>query len=135
LSAIGIRDGDTIAHTGLKTAGAPVRIRLSADRDVILCDGQDLSFVTVELVDSFGQRHPFADSLVHFEISGPGDIVAVGNSNPMSTESFQQNQRTAFLGRCLVVIKSQNSGGRIRLRASAETLGPASIVINSKTRI
>ncbi len=135
LKAIGITGGDTIAESSLGTVGAPSRINLLADRDVILCDGQDLSYVTVELLDSLGRRHPFADSLIHFDITGPGDIVAVGNSNPMSTESFQQNQRTAFLGRCLVIVKSQNSGGRIRLRASAENLEPATIIINSKTRL
>lgn len=135
LTAVGITGKDSSAVSSLHTVGQPSRIGLSADREAILCDGQDLSYVTVELLDSAGSIHPFADSLIRFEISGPGEIAAVGNANPMSTESFQQNQRTAFLGRCLVVIKSQNSGGRIRLTASGDHLEPSTIVINSKTRL
>ena len=135
LKAIGITGEDSLATSSLQTVRDPERIILSADRETILCDGQDLSYITVELVDSIGNRHPMADSLIRFEISGPGDIVAVGNSNPMSTESFQQNQRSAFQGRCQVIVKSKNSGGRIRLRAYSDNLESASIIIHSKARI
>ena len=135
LKAIGITGEDSTAVSSLNTVGEAVKINLTSDREAILCDGQDLSYITVELLDSAGFRHPFANNEIQFELSGPGDIVAAGSANPMSTESFQQNKRTAFLGRCQVIIKSHNSGGRIRLRATGENLEAATIIINSKPRI
>ena len=135
LKAIGFTGEDSAAMWSLHTVAEPVRIHLSADRETILSDGLDLSYITVELVDSTGYTHPFAENEIHFEISGPGEILAAGNSNPMSTESFQQYKRSAFQGRCQVIVKSEKTGGRIRIRASGENLEPATIIINSREKI
>ncbi len=132
LKAIGYEGEDTAAIASLNTVSEPVSIRLTADRMTISPDNQDLSFITVELVDTSGNRHPWADNEIFFELSGPGEIIAAGNSNPMSTESFQQKKRSAFQGRCLVIVKSTGGSGRIRLTASGKDLEPATIIINTR---
>jgi beta-galactosidase len=119
------------ATAELRTAAEPARLRLTADRVRVRADGQDLSYVTVEIVDARGVRHPKAENLVRFAVEGPGTIAAVGNANPVSTESFQQPQRKAWQGRCLVVLKSGKQPGRITLRATAQGLPPAALVINA----
>jgi beta-galactosidase len=81
----------------------------------------------VELTDAQGVRNPKAENLVRFEIKGPGAIVAVGNANPVSTESYQRPQRKAWQGRCLVIIKSGQQAGDITLTAAAEGMTPAAI--------
>jgi beta-galactosidase len=116
----------------LRTVHEPTRLKLSADRSLIRADGQDLSYITIEVTDVKDILHPKADPLIRFEIEGPGSIVAVGSANPMSTESFQQPQRKAWHGRCLAVVKSTQKAGRIIFTASAEGLKPARIVIDSK---
>jgi beta-galactosidase len=115
----------------LVTAGSPEKIALSADRTRLLSNGQDLSFIIVELHDGNGERNTLAEDLVEFEISGPGTIVAVGSSNPMSTESFQQPRRRAYQGRCLVVVKSGRERGEIRLTASVDGLDPSTLVLET----
>lgn len=70
--------------------------------------------------------------LVEFEIEGPGSIIAVGNANPMSTESYQQPQRTSWQGRCLVIVKAGKEAGNIVLRARAAGLQPAEIRLSSQ---
>lgn len=122
------------ATAELRTAAEPARIKLTADRASVKADGQDLSYVTVELVDARGVRHPKAESLVRFAVEGPGAIAAVGNANPVSTESYQQPQRKTWQGRALVIVKSGKRPGRITLRATAEGLPPASIVIDAGGR-
>jgi beta-galactosidase len=119
------------AAAELRTAAEPARIKLTADRTRVRADGQDLSYVTAELVDARGVRHPKAENLVRFAVEGPGSVVGVGNANPVSTESYQQPQRKAWQGRALVVVKSGRQPGRITLRATAQGLPPASIVIAS----
>ncbi|MFL6332583.1 MAG: glycoside hydrolase family 2 TIM barrel-domain containing protein [Pyrinomonadaceae bacterium] len=119
------------ATAELRTAAEPARIKLTADRLRVKADGQDLSYVTVELVDARGVRHPKAENLVRFSVEGPGTIAGVGNANPVSTESYQQPQRKVWQGRALVVVKSGKQPGRITLRATAQGLPPATVVIDS----
>ncbi len=132
LRAVGYNGNKKIKVAELQTASEPTQIKLSADRTEIKNNGQDLSYITVELLDEKGIRNPKAENLVKFEIDGPGTIVGVGNANPVSLESYQQPQRKAWQGRCMVIIKSDKNSGPITVKASAEGIKPSSIVINSK---
>jgi beta-galactosidase len=134
LRAVGFDAGRQVNAAELRTAGGPTRVRLTADRTEIRADGEDLSYVTVELTDARGARDPKAENLVSFAVEGPGTIIGVGNANPVSTESYQQPRRKAWQGRCLVVIKSDRRPGRITLRASSQGLSPATLVINAGGR-
>jgi beta-galactosidase len=116
----------------LNTAASAAYIKLSADRESIHADGQDLSYIMVELLDQQGTRHPKADDLVNFSIKGPGSIAAVASSNPKSVESFQQPRRKAYQGRCMVIIKSGQEAGTITLKAEAEGLAPTEIQITTE---
>jgi beta-galactosidase len=131
LTAKGYEDTTEIASSILRTAYEPKKIRLISDRTSINADGQDLCFITVELIDSLGVGNPEASNLIQFEVEGPGSIIATGSSNPMSTESFQQPMRKAYQGRCLVIIKAGRKERKIKLRASSEGLEPAEIIINT----
>jgi beta-galactosidase len=75
-------------------------------------------------------RNPSAENLIKFTIDGPGEILAVGNANPLSTESYQRPERKAWQGKALVVIKSQRRPGSITLNATSPGLQPARVVIN-----
>lgn len=129
-----------VAYEGTKEAGSrelvtaedPNNIRLSADRAKIKADGQDLSYITVDLLDSNDRRHPKAENLIRFEIEGPGSIIAVASSNPMSVESYQQPKRKAYKGRCLVIVKSTRESGNIIIKASSTGLQSARLIIISE---
>jgi beta-galactosidase len=130
LKAIGYRSGKQVANSRLQTAAQPDRIAMTPDRTNIKSDGQDLSYVTVELLDRSLVRNPSAENLIKFTIDGPGEILAVGNANPLSTESYQRPERKAWQGKALVVIKSQRRPGSITLNATSSGLQPARVVIN-----
>ncbi|MCK6561828.1 glycoside hydrolase family 2 protein [candidate division KSB1 bacterium] len=132
LKAIGRSDGKEILTREVKTAGAPAKIVLEADRNVIAADGRDLSFVTVKLLDEEGTLTPRADNLISFEIVGAGRIAGVDNGLQTSAEPFKANSRKAFNGLCLAVIQSTEKPGRIALKATSEGLEEAAIVIDSK---
>jgi beta-galactosidase len=132
LKAIGYRGRKQVNVTELNTSGDVAQLKLKADRVQLKADGQDLAYVTIELADANGVLNPKADNLVKFEIEGPGTIVGVGNANPVSLESNQKPQRKAWRGRCLVIIKSEHKPGKILLRATTETIGPALIELYSE---
>ena len=114
----------------LRSASEPVQIRLTADRNKLKSNVQDLCYVTVELTDKSGTRNPKAENLVTFEIEGPGTIVGVGNANPVSLESYQLPRRKAWQGRCLVIVKAGNQKGQITVKAKCEGLEESSLSFN-----
>jgi beta-galactosidase len=132
LKAVGYKGKKKIATSLLQTTERPTAIKLIADRTEIKADNQDLCYITVELVDAKGNKDPKAENLVKFEIEGAGTIVAVGNANPVSLESYQLPQRKAWQGRCLVIVKSKKDAGTITLKASADGLNAGQVTIVSK---
>ena len=131
LTAIGFINNKETARWLLQTADVPYKVKLTVDRLKITADGQDLSYFTIEITDKKGIINPLADNLIHFKIEGPGQLVGVGNSNPLSLESFQQPYRKAYEGRCLVIIRSTSKVGKITLRAEGEGLIEDAIVIDT----
>ena len=130
LKAVGINAGSPVATSVLKTAGGAAKIRLTADRNILLANGEDLSFIRVEIVDEHGVVNPVADNLVHFEIIGAGALAAVANSNPMSVESFQQSKRKAWRGECMAIVRAGKEKGIIRLAAKTDGLPEEIIIIH-----
>lgn len=133
LKAIGYRGGEQVGSATLETSGEVTNLALKADRDRINADGQDLSYVTIELNDAKGTRNPRAENLLTFRIEGPATIAGVGNANPVSLESYQRPERKAWRGRCLVIVKSGRAPGDIHLTASSPGLPAAEITIRSES--
>jgi len=136
LKAVGYTDGRTrpqrpVAECQVKTVGAPLGIRLTPDRSTIEAEPGDLSFVTVEIVDGEGLVHPRAGHTIFFTVKGEGIIAAVGSGDPLSIEGYRGNQRKVYRGRCLVVVKSRGTPGEIHLRAQADGLDGAEVVIRA----
>ena len=132
LRAVSYKKGKQVLVTEEKTAGAPAKIRLTADRQKIDNDGSDLSYVTVDILDKDGNLVPDAENLVQFKLDGPGKIAGVDNGSPISMESFKADHRKAFHGKCLCVIQSKLKSGIIRLTATSAGLASAAVEINSK---
>jgi beta-galactosidase len=132
LKAVGYKGKKAVTSSVLQTVEEPTTVKLSIDRSTIKADGQDLSYVTVKLVDAKGNKNPKAENLVKFEIEGAGTIVGIGNANPISLESYQLPQRKAWQGRCLVIVRSKKEAGNITLKASVDGLASAQVIIVSK---
>ncbi len=131
LKAVGYNGKKQVSISELKTAGEATQIKMTADRAQIKSDGQDLSYITVELTDNSGIRNVKAENPVKFEIEGPGTIIAVGNANPMSVESNQLPQRKAWQGRCLVIVKAGEQPGKISVKAVSDGIKPAIVELQS----
>ncbi len=119
------KDGKVVAEQEICTAGEPAQICLTPDRDTILADGKDLSFITVEIKDKEGNLCPNAENEVSFAVEGDGFIAGVDNGNPVSMEKFKDNHRKAFYGKCLVVVQNNGIPGRIKVTAAADGLETA----------
>lgn len=131
LKAVGVENGKEIASTLLQTADDVVKIKLSADRKEILANGQDLSYVAIELMDKEGILQPNATNRLHFKIEGPGVIAGVDNADLKDFESYIGNTRKAWKGKALVVIKSTHEAGDIKLTVTSPALEETTINIKA----
>lgn len=133
IEVVAFTNGEEVARKSFQTASSPAQIGLEADRTEIDADGNDLSFITVQIQDENRNFHPLADNLVEFSVSGPANIVAVGNGNPASTEPFRANYRKAFNGLCLLVIKSKKGEtGEVTIEARSEGLASKKLIIKTR---
>ncbi|MGA2041660.1 MAG: beta-galactosidase GalB [Bryobacteraceae bacterium] len=133
LKAVAYEHGKQVAMDEVRTAGAPARVKLAADRAIIQADGDDLSFITVRIEDQHGNLCPMADNLVHFEVTGAGTIAAVDNGNAATTEPFQADHRKAFSGMALLIVRSKPGEiGRIKIVATSEGLSKDSTELITK---
>ncbi len=133
LKAVGTKNGQTVLTVEQSTTGDPAAIRLTADKAHIGTDWDDLSHVTVEIVDAQGRVVPTADNEVVFELSGPGRILGLDNGDPESHESYQGNRSKAYGGRALALVQSSGRPGTLRLSASSPSLSGAEAVITAGT--
>ena len=132
LTAYGLNNGDVVAKTTLKTAGAPKRLKLTADRTTIRADRNDLSYVTVEVVDADGQRVPDAEVSARFSLSGVGELAGQASGAPNEPASFKAPVCTTFKGRCVAILRPRGGAGDITLRAEAKGLEPATIKVQTR---
>ncbi len=133
LKVVAYKDGKQWAKASKATTGEAKGLKLTADRTELDADGRDLCYVTVEVVDESGLMVPRADNVINFSISGPGEIIATGNGNPIDMSSFQNHYRKAFNGLCLVIVRTiEGEVGKVTLTAESEGLRGNKVTIVNK---
>ena len=125
LQAVGRNQGRTAAAYELRTAGQPARIALAAGGDSL----RAIAYVTARVVDEHGVLVPGADQAIHFQVDGPGAIVAVDNADVTSHEPFQASERHAFRGQAIGIVRRTAAAGRITVSASAPGLASGKVEI------
>lgn len=124
LTAVGYRDGREAARWELRTAGAPARARVTADRDRLTANGEDIAYVTVELVDAAGTPvyAQAGDRRVTVRVLGAATLAGVGNGNPQDPASFQSGVRKSFHGRVVAVARAGTRAGPVVIEVEADGL-------------
>ena len=133
LRVVTYKNGQPWAEDVSKTTGAVAKVLLQADRSILAANGQDLSFVTVSLLDANGLMVPRSKNHLKFEISGPAEIVATDNGDATDHTSFQSKERNAYNGLALVIVRTKTGQtGQIRLRATSNGLTGAETTLRSR---
>lgn len=126
-------DGTKAGEKVVRTAGQPYALRLSVDKDGtssnLKADGEDLSYVTVSVVDKDGNPCPTVTSLVTFKVKGAGKFRAAANGDPTSLDLFHLPQHHLFAGKCTAIVQSGKEKGEVILEVSAKGLKSAKLCI------
>ena len=112
------KKGKVVREQVIKTAGAPDHIVLKVNYQGH--DGlytEPTTFVEVQVVDKHGNLCPNADNQIFFSLAERPDgntcfypkaeIIGVDNGCQTSLERFKADNRKAFFGKCLVVLRGK----------------------------
>ena len=116
----------------LSTAGEPARLRLTADRSVMTAGGQDLSFITVEIIDREGHVCPNAAIPCEAIVKGQGTLLSFASADLKDCEPYTSPRVTTWKGRALLVVRSSQKKGKAQVCIKS-SLPTASIFIQSTT--
>ena len=130
LVAKGYNGGKLVATDLVETVGAPASLRLSPDRQALRAGVQDTLVVPVSILDAEGRFVSTSGNRVSFTLTGPGQILGVGNGNPADHDPDRATERNAFNGHCIVLIQAGDRQGSLTLTASAPGLAPASMTFD-----
>ncbi len=115
-------DGNPAEEKVISTADSPYQIKLEADREKLIANGEDLSFVTVSVVDKNGNFCPDATNQLKFKVSGAGTYRAACNGDATSLEMFHLPTMKLFSGKLVVLVQSGDSPGNAELTVTGKGL-------------
>jgi beta-galactosidase len=137
IEARGSKEGKVVLTEKRETTGPTVAIRLTADRNEINADGEDVAVLRVEVLDKEGRLVPTAGNRIAFKVTGEGALIGVGNGDPNCQESDKEPKRSVFNGLAQVIIQSTKNPGEIQIEATKDgwdgpNLAPAKVTVTTK---
>ena len=119
-------------HNTLLTAEEPHAIRLKADRSVIAANGQDLTFISIEIIDKDGTLCPNATNELSLSLQGCGTLAAFGNADIKELGCTVDDTHNAWKGRALTIIRATERRGNITVTVKGKGLKPAHLSIKAR---
>ena len=113
----------------LSTAGAPAALRLTTDRKVLKANGQQLAFITVEVVDKEGRVCPDAAIPCEAGVSGQARLMAAASADLKDREPSTSQRFTTWKGRAMIVVRSNPQKGKAKVSVKSN-LPPATIQLS-----
>ncbi|MFH4966498.1 glycoside hydrolase family 2 TIM barrel-domain containing protein [Gaetbulibacter sp. M235] len=127
IKVVAYKNEKAIAEETIKTAEEPFSLKLSPNRTTLKANGEDLSYILVEAYDKHGVLNPLANNKIEISIEGNVQIAGVGNGNPQSFEPFQTNHVNLFYGKAMVIIKSNQEKGIVKIKVNSNNLKSDSV--------
>ena len=132
LEAIAYKKGKKITAK-IETTGQATTVVLTPDKTILMADGKDATVVNISITDEKGREVPTANNLLAFTISENAKIIGVGNGDPSSHEADTCKegnwQRSAFNGKCQVIIQAGKNVGDIKLEAKSNGLKSDAVLL------
>ncbi|MCR5312894.1 MAG: DUF4982 domain-containing protein [Bacteroidaceae bacterium] len=132
IEAKGINGTDTVAHYEIRTAGQPHHLRATADRQELKADGQDLSYIQIELLDKDNNLVQHMNRHVTATIEGEGKLLGCINSDLRRTTPFTSKEDDTYFGRMMAIVQTTRKAGAITLKFHSEGMDDIVVKLYSK---
>ena len=129
-------NGKEVGTQTVKTAGAAAQIQLTGDLGAAVkplkADGEDMTFITVNILDKDGILVPDAGNSIQVGVTGAADFKGICNGDATSTEVFTKPTMKTFHGQLVIGIQSNGKQGDATIKVTGKGLKPATLTVNSK---
>jgi beta-galactosidase len=115
IEAVGMNGGKEVARYKLTTSGKTSQADVTADRHEITADGQDLSFISIQLKDKDGNPVQTDDRKITATVTGDGRFLGIDNGDLRREISFAGNALKTYMGRALITVQSARKAGVIHI--------------------
>jgi beta-galactosidase len=117
LRLVGYVNGQAVAEQRISADGLPYALVLEPDDTELKADGMDMTRLVFRIVDCYGNRLPYTNQVVSFEINGPAELIG---ENPFALMG----------GQAALYVKAKHETGTVTVRATTPRLAPALAAIN-----
>ncbi|MDR0700298.1 MAG: DUF4982 domain-containing protein [Tannerella sp.] len=128
LVAKGYNGDREVATCQLVTSKQTKRAELKADRTSLKADGQDLSFITVNLQDEDGNPVQTDDKKLTVTVEGEGKFMGIDNGDLRREKSFAGNELKTSWGKALIIVQSSRKAGKMHVKVQMEGIEEPYIV-------
>lgn len=114
-------NGDTeVANYQLVTSKETTNALITPDRTEIKADGQDLSHIAIQLIDSDGNRVQTDDRKITVSVEGEGKFRGIDNGDLRRKRTFAGNQLRTYFGTALITVQSTRKVGTMQVKIEME---------------
>ena len=110
---VGYINGKPVAEQRFDHKSLPACLDLYVDHHKLNADGADMTRLVFRIVDKYGNRLPFTNQVVSFEIEGPAELIG-------------ENPFALIGGQAALYVKAKHGAGTVTIRATTPRLEPAS---------
>lgn len=115
IKAINYRNGQAVETQVLHSAIEEVHMQVQVENSTLCANGEDLAYVTVQLVDAQGVLNMQKEKEISVTIHGPVVIQACGSANPQTEQHYDERTWKTWDGSMLVVVRATNEAGDAQL--------------------
>ena len=105
---------------------------LTPSRSTLSADGEDLSYITVQVADKEGNIIPTDTRAVKFSVKGAGKFRATANGDPTSLRLFHKPEMDLFAGAATAIVQAGEQPGTVVFEAKAPGVKPAKLILDVK---
>jgi beta-galactosidase len=109
LRLVGYIGGQAVVEQRISARGLPHALVLKADFTELRADGSDMTRLVFKIVDEYGNRLPYTNQVVSFEIDGPADLIG---ENPFALMG----------GQAALYVRARHELGTVTVRATTPRL-------------
>ncbi|MEC1520571.1 discoidin domain-containing protein [Neobacillus niacini] len=122
---------DTQGRDSVTTFKEASELTLKADRESIVANGRDLSYITIDVIDENGDIVEDASNLMNVSVSGDGELMALDNGDQVDHEPYDSGKRKAFNGKLVAIVKSTTAAGTMTLHVESDGIKGQSLTITT----
>ena len=130
LEAIIWKNDKKISRSRLQTTGKAQRLTLHAEEPSVKADGLDLVYVRAVVQDAAGNRLTHDQREITVDVSGAGELLAVGSGNPCTEDHITDVKCHMYRGTAILIVKAK-SPGEIHVKVTASGVESAHIMVEA----